>query len=269
MSYGRLEPMLIEVPTFFDPGRGALSGALGRYAWRQGIENARKYVAQLADFERALRAGQRNTPPQKTASDEMIALVKKEVALRVQADSVDEIRDMIALAKELDYRLVLDSVAEGWLIANELGEADVPVAITPRNRRRPRPGQENTSGSSIESSKIFEQSGVKFAVTALSNSISLNGLAGRDLSSLPLEAAFAIRGGCSESTALAAITIVPARLMGLGNRLGSIEEGKDADLLILNGPPLDYRTYVETALVSGNVSYERAKDRVYPVFERN
>src|SRR6185436_9100079 len=119
----------------------------------------------------------------------------------------------------------------------------------------------NTTGSSIESSGIFERTGVRFAITALSNSVSLNGLAGRDLTSLPLEAAFAVRGGCSESTALAALTMVPAKLLGLADRCGSIEEGKDADLLILNGPPLDYRTYVETALVSGNVSYERAKDR--------
>ena len=107
-----------------------------------------------------------------------------------------------------------------------------------------------------------------FAIAALSSSISLNGLAGRDLTSLPLEAAFAVRGGCSESTALAALTIVPARLLGLQDRLGSIDKGKDADLLILDGPPLDYRTYVETAIVSGKVRYDRVKDHVYPVFDR-
>ncbi|MDP6060521.1 MAG: amidohydrolase family protein, partial [Pirellulaceae bacterium] len=112
------------------------------------------------------------------------------------------------------------------------------------------------------------RAGVPFAVAALSSSISLNGLAGRDLTSLPLEAAFAIRGGCSEATALAALTIVPARLLGLQDRLGSIEKGKDADLIILDGPPLDYRSYVETAIVSGKVRYDRVKDHVYPVFDR-
>ena len=78
-----------------------------------------------------------------------------------------------------------------------------------------------------------------------------------------------MRGGCSEQTALAALTIVPARILRLDNRLGSIEEGKDADLLILDGPPLDYRTYVQTALVGGKVRYDRDDDRVYPTFERD
>ncbi len=59
-----------------------------------------------------------------------------------------------------------------------------------------------------------------------------------------------------------------ARLLGLQDRLGSIDKGKDADLLILDGPPLDYRTYVETAIVSGKVRYDRVKDHVYPVFDR-
>ena len=105
------------------------------------------------------------------------------------------------------------------------------------------------------------------AVAAMGNSISLGGLAGRDLTSLPLEAAFCVRGGADERTALEAMTIVPARMMGLDDRIGSIEKGKDADILILNGNPLDYRTYVEQAIVAGKVSYERNKDRVYPVDE--
>lgn len=57
-------------------------------------------------------------------------------------------------------------------------------------------------------------------------------------------------------------------MLGLQDRIGSIEKGKDADLLILNGGPLDYRTYVETAIVAGEVCYKRDQDRVYPVYDR-
>ena len=109
-------------------------------------------------------------------------------------------------------------------------------------------------GSSIETSARLERAGVPFAIATQMNTVSLDGVyGGRDLTGFPLEAAFAVRGGCSEKAALASLTIVPARLLGLADRIGSIDEGKDADLLILNGPPLDYRTYVQTALVGGKI----------------
>jgi imidazolonepropionase-like amidohydrolase len=176
---------------------------------------------------------------------------------------------MIRLARELDYNLLLEEAHEAWLVADELAEAKVSVVLTPRSRRRPLPGMEDSSGSSIETSARLEKAGVPFAIATQMNTVSLDGVyGGRDLTGFPLEAAFAVRGGCSEKAALASLTIVPARLLGLESRIGSIEEGKDADLLILNGPPLDYRTYVQTALVGGKVCYERNEDCVYPTFER-
>ncbi len=63
------------------------------------------------------------------------------------------------------------------------------------------------------------------------------------------------------------MTITPARMLGLDDRIGSLEEGKDADILILNGSPLDYRTYVEQAIVAGKVAYDRYEDKVYPLHD--
>lgn len=268
LSFGELESMLVTQTPFIALSSSSLTGSLNRHTWRASIAKARRYVKDQAAHEAVVKAGKKSQPPKKTVSDDLIRLVKRETYLRTTATSADGIRSMIALAQELDYKLMLDGVTEGWLTASDLSEADVPVIITPRNRRSPLRGREDSSGSSIETSGILERAGVPFAVMPMSSSISLNGLAGRDLTSLPLEAAFAVRGGCSNATALAALTIVPARLLGLQDRLGSIEKGKDADLLILDGPPLDYRSYVETAIVSGKVRYDRAKDHVYPVFDR-
>ncbi len=268
MSFGRLEGMLVSESAFLDVTPGSLSGALNQHTWREQLAKARQYLKDQAKHEQATAAGKKEKPPRKPVSDEILRLVKKEISLRIASSSVAAMRDMIQLAAELDYRLVIDGAAEAWVIADELAEANVPVIITPRSRRSPRFGEEETSGTWIETSRVLESTGVPFAVSSLGSSISLGGLAGRDLTSLPLEAAFAVRGGASERAALAAITIVPAKMLGLEDRIGSIEVGKDADLLLLDGSPLDYRSYVETALVNGRIAYRRAKDRVLPVFDR-
>ena len=269
MSWGTLDNMLLSDSAFYHVMPGAYSSGLARHSWRETIAKAKKYLADQAEHEKKQKAGDKSAkPPRKSVSDDILKLVKREIALRTSARAVEDIRLSLDLAKELEYDIVIDDVTEGWVIPDEIAEAGAKVVITPRRRSSTRFAKEDTTGSNIESSRIYESAGVGFAVAALSSSISLNGLAGRDLTSLPLEAAFAVRGGCSEKTALAALTIEPAKMLGLEDRIGSIEKGKDADLLILNGNPLDYRTYVETAFVNGRVAYDRTKDRVYPVYER-
>lgn len=291
MSYGNLDSMLMKENAFYSPSPGALNGRLQRHNWRLEVKKARESIeaSEKAAKEKASATASRRpststtktadakkpaTPTTRTRSSrtrvnpEVTRLVKGETAMRVRVNTVDEIRDMVQLAEELDYELIIEGGIEAWVVGRELGAAEVGVIFTPRQRREARKGQEDTTGSFIESTKIFEAAGVSFAIATLSNSISMNGLAGRDLSSLPLEAAFAVRGGASEKAALAAVTITPAKMMGLEDRIGSIEKGKDADILILNGSPLDYRTYVEHAIVAGKVSYDRAKEKIYPVHDR-
>jgi len=269
LSYGSLEGMFVKDVAFLELTPGALTGATNQAAWRDQIAKAKKYLIDQAKHEQATREGKREQPPRKPVGDEVLSLVKRDIALRIPANRVSEILEQVELAKELNYRLILKGGVEAWVVPQALSEAGVGLTITPRIRREPRFGEEQSSGSWIELPRVLEATGIPFAVEALDGAVSVGGLAGRDLTSLPLEAAFAVRGGATESRALAAITIVPATMLGLQDRIGSIEVGKDADLLILNGNPLDYRTYVETAMVNGRTVYQRDKDRVVPVYDRN
>ena len=91
---------------------------------------------------------------------------------------------------------------------------------------------------------------------------------GQDLNTPHLDAAFAVRGGLDNRKALRTLTLDAAKLLGVDHRVGSLEAGKDADVLILDGDPLHYATFVTTALVNGKVVYEKAKEPLYRHIER-
>ena len=282
MTFGDVTKMVVKEAPFYHLPAGSFAGAMNRHQWRETIKRAKQQIKDQASADAAADAGM-DFPAggpggggpgggagRRPITDEVLKLVEKKIPLRTDAYSAEQMRDAIALAKELDYNLILDGVHEAWLIPGELSAAKVQVVLTPRSRRRPQPGKEDSSGSSIETSAYLEKAGVPFAVVPVGEgrsggtAVSLDGLPGRDLTSLPLEAAFAVRGGCTEQTALEALTINAARMLGLGDRLGSIEVGKDADFLILDGPPLDYRTYVKQAYINGKLCYDRQREGIFP-----
>lgn len=264
LSYGSLDGMLVKKNPFYTLGRGSLTGSLAIETWRQELEKARNYLKKQAEHEAATKAGKKSSPPRKSVSDNLLDLVQGNVPLRITAATKGEILAMIRLAEEFDYSLSLNEPIEAWLTADALAETGVSVTVTPRVQREPNFGEAGQSGSWIETARVMEDGGITFAIKPLSTSVSLGGLAGRDLTSFPLEAAFAVRGGASASEALKAITIHPAKMLGIEDRVGSIEAGKDADLLILTGDPLDYRSYVDRAIVNGRPVYKRDVDRVLP-----
>src|SRR5206468_12175349 len=77
---------------------------------------------------------------------------------------------------------------------------------------------------------------------------------------LPVEAGFAVRGGLPDDAALAAMTIVPARVLGIDHRVGSLERGKDCDAIVTDGDILHYQTFVQYAVVDGKLVYDKEKE---------
>ena len=146
---------------------------------------------------------------------------------------------------------------EAWACAGRLGRVNARMVLTPRAKQYADDRLNRPSGWSIENAQKLWAAGVEFAILPSQKSISTGGIAGRDLLTLPMEAAFAIRGGLSQKAALRSVTLDAAKILGLEDRLGSLEPGKDADLIICDGDLFDYRTFVQWSVVEGNVVYDK------------
>jgi imidazolonepropionase-like amidohydrolase len=181
---------------------------------------------------------------------EALALVLRgEIPWRQHCHRADDIATALRLADEFGYRLVVDHGTEAVLLADRLAERGVPVLIGPlltsrskvelRNRSLANPGRLAAAG--VELGIITDHPVVPVHL-------------------LHVQAALAVREGLDPAAALRAVTLVPARVLGLDDRLGSLEPGKHATLCVWSGDPLDARSQVETAWIEGRPVYRADPD---------
>ena len=167
------------------------------------------------------------------------------------------------LVDEFGIKIIIEDAIEGWIVVEEIARRDVCVIITPRQKQRPNEDISGPSGSTLENATILKKAGVKFAIVPPDASFTTWGIAGRDLITLPMEAAFAVSGGLDEQTALEAITITAAEIIGVADRVGSLQVGKDADIIILDGHPFHHKTFVQLTFVNGKILYDKKKSTYF------
>ena len=231
-----------------------------------GIQGTRAKFSKAAEYLRELRAwrarGIKNEkePSKKGVDTTALRVLAGEATAYFRASRREELLGIARLAQDFGFRPVIEGCEEGWTVADELGRAGASAVLTPRRRlpkdeRFVRPG-----GSSIANAALLHASGVQVSVRPDSTSIDFVGVAGRDLIALPVEAGFAVRGGLSDQAALQAMTIVPARILGIEHRVGSLEKGKDCDAIVTDGDILHYQTFVQYAVVDGKLVYDKEKE---------
>lgn len=239
-----------------------------RRSVRESLEGVRNYLREKEAFERKKADGDKDAKaPDDSAvgggNSRFLQLIKREKAALVTADSRDDLVALCELAKEFGIRIVVRGAMEGWTIPDQLGRAGIKVITTPR-RLNPRDEDRNAaSGGSIELTAILYDRGVDVAVTPGATNVSLVGLAGRDLLNIPMEAAYAVRGGLPESAAIESITLAAARMFDIDDRVGSIEVGKDADFIVCDGRLLDFYTTVQWTVVNGRIVYDKADETLF------
>jgi imidazolonepropionase-like amidohydrolase len=176
----------------------------------------------------------------------LIPVIMGKLPLKAHAHRADDIFTAIRIAKEFNLKLAIDHCTDGSLIAKELAQEGYPLAVGPSMGHPSKPELVNAS---FTTPGILVNAGCKVSIITDSPVVQQHYLA--------LCAGLAIKSGMSEFDALKAITINAAAHIGLEDRIGSIEEGKDADLVITNGSPFKSDTVINTVIVDGVIQFRQ------------
>lgn len=154
---------------------------------------------------------------------------------RVHAHRADDMLTVIRIAEEFDLDLTLEHATEGYKIARILAEESIPVTAGPILFSRMK---YELKDMTPKNPGLMAKVGVKVAIQTDEMSA---------VKYLTINAALAVREGLPEEEALKAVTIHPAEIIGVADRVGSLEEGKDADIVVLSGHPFDFRSVVRAS----------------------
>jgi len=241
-------------------------------ATRMGIAAVlRKELERGRDYrEKKRRYGERKAappkegegPPEPPATDPDLEVIASalagEIPVFARAERLDDIRTALRIAGEFHLRLVLLGATDAWKIAKELAERKVPVVYGPATGQ---PETMETLGARMDAPRILHDAGVLFGLMTGDAHNSRN---------LPYQAGIAVSWGLPEADALAAITRDAARVLGVGDRLGTLEPGKEATLCVFRGSPLEPLSRLERMYIRGREVplrnrqtelYEKWKDR--------
>lgn len=263
LTHGDLHSMLVREPGlnyFAVPTRQV---ELNLFRMREGFRKAAEYLKAVKEAE----SKKAKRPVMSPAIARYVTILENKQATVVAARTPEQIRDILDINSQYPFDLVLSRPDEGYPLAREIATRGIPVLLKARGKdfdfNMTRPVLDKEGLIPIRLPEAFAALGVNVTLLPYRRGVTLNGIAGRDLTALHLEAGFAVRGGLDEDRAIAGITLNPARVLGIADRVGSLEAGKDADILILSRHPLHYRSFVEKAYINGKLYYEREKSPLF------
>ena len=203
---------------------------------RGTLAKAKKYAADIAIADAEGKAR-----PFDFQMEAMLPVINREIPLKAHAHRADDILTVLRVCKEFDVDVTLDHVTEGHLIVDKLVEAQKPVLVGPSFGSK---SKFELKEKSFQTPGILANAGLDVCIITDAPVIPLN--------YLPLCAGLAIREGMAEDAAWRAITITPAQVAGIANRVGSLEAGKDADFVLWSGDPLkDIQARAKMVFVNG------------------
>ncbi len=214
---------------FKSPGTRAKSVAM----LRQALIDAEAYREKQADAEKA--------GPRDLSKETLARVLDGELALMLTAHTVTDIAAALRLKEEFGIDLWLDGASEAYLIAERVAAAEVPVLL---HAPMMRAGGE-TKNAAIDSSRRLQEAGLTYAIqTGFEGYVPKSRV-------LLFEASVAAANGLAFDDVLRAITLTPAEILGVDDRVGSLEVGKDGDLALFSGDPFEYTEQICAVVIEG------------------
>ena len=176
--------------------------------------------------------------------ESLIPVLKKEIPLKAHAHQANDIFTALRIAKEFGLDITLEHVTEGHMIADELAGEHVPMAVGPTLTHATKFELQNKSWTTPG---VLASMGCQVSIITDAPVIPQE--------DLPLCAGLAVKAGMDEFDALKAITINPAKHLGVEDRVGSLEVGKDGDVVVMSGSPLKVESLVKWVVIDGVVVY--------------
>jgi len=210
---------------------------------RESLMKAREYQQMLDDYERDKENFDK--PDYDIKLEALLMVLRREIPVKAHAHRSDDILTALRIAREFGLKMTIEHCTEGHLITDILYREKVPVItgpfLTDRSKIELRNQSSKTPG-------ILSKAGIKTAI--------MTDHPVTPVQYLPLCAAIAVKEGMDEYEAMKAITINAAEITGISDRVGSLEPGKDADIIIMDGPPLELKTRVLYTIINGQVVKE-------------
>ena len=203
---------------------------------RENLVKAQNYLKKLEEAQ----SDPSKAPERDLKMEMLVRVLRKEIPLRAHAHRADDIVTAVRIAEEFDLDIVIEHCTEGHQIADFLAARNIPAIVGPTLTSR---SKVELKDKTYATPGVLHRAGVKIAFTLDHPVVPVN--------YLPVTAALAVKEGLPEAAALEAMTINPAQILGIDDRFGSLEAGKEADLVIWSGNPLDIRSKPERVFIAG------------------
>ena len=257
-TYGRsIEEMTLRDPVAMKAATGENPKAV--YTEKKVAPTTRMAIASLfrstmtdaIEYQKGM-AKDEDKPDRDISMDALLPVINRELTVKIHAHRADDILTALRLAREFNLKVTIDHCTEGYMITDVLKdrliEQGAGIIIGPLLSERSKIELKNLSFSAP---RILEEAGIPFAMMTDHPVIPIQ--------FLPLQAGLAVREGLSEETALRSISRYAAEIVGISDRVGTLEAGKDADVAVFDGHPFDYRTHCVLTLINGAVVHDSRK----------